>query len=133
MREIIIGDKILARYITSNDIKDGLNFFSRDEEFIQVGVWGNYEAGKILNAHVHNLVERKIDRTYEVLFVISGAVEADIYTLDSKLADKLILKQGEILILLECGHGYKVLEENTRVLEVKNGPYMGADIDRRRI
>jgi len=39
----------------------------------------------------------------------------------------------ETLILLKGGHGYEILEDGTRVLEVKNGPYPGAEVDRRRL
>ena len=53
--------------------------------------------------------------------------------LEETKIETLIVKQGELLILLESGHGYSILEEDTTVLEVKNGPYLGAEIDRRRI
>ena len=36
-------------------------------------------------------------------------------------------------MLLECGHGYTILSDDTKVIEIKNGPYLGADVDRRRI
>jgi hypothetical protein len=65
--------------------------------------------------------------------VIKGSLEATIYTLDEENVDTVTVDQGGILILLECGHGYKILEEGTTVLEVKNGPYLGAEADRRRI
>jgi hypothetical protein len=35
--------------------------------------------------------------------------------------------------LLRGGHGYEILEDGTQVLEVKNGPYLGPDVDRRRL
>jgi hypothetical protein len=41
--------------------------------------------------------------------------------------------QGDVLALFNGGHGYEVLEDNTRVLEVKNGPYLGPEVDRRKI
>ena len=41
--------------------------------------------------------------------------------------------EGDILILLTGGHGYEILTEGTQVLEVKNGPYVGAEADRRRL
>jgi hypothetical protein len=44
----------------------------------------------------------------------------------------MIVDEGDILILLQGGHGYEILEDGTQVLEVKNGPYIGADLDRRR-
>ena len=130
MKEIIKDDVILARYIKSTDIKDGLNFFSKDNEFLQVGVWGNYENGKILSNHIHNLLDRKSNRTYELLYVIDGSIEASIYDLNKEFVESITVSKGEMLMLLECGHGYKVSSDNTYVLEVKNGPYFGADLDR---
>lgn len=131
MREIKKNDSVLARHITSDDLSNGLNFFSEDEEFIQVGAW-SYNSGKEINAHVHNKFPRTADRTCEVLYVISGALKANIFDLDKQLVETLAVKSGEALILLECGHSFTVLNENTRVLEVKNGPYFGAETDRQR-
>ena len=133
MREIIKNGVMLARHITQEDIKPGLNFFSKDEEFIQVGVWGHYEKDKELKAHIHNTVERMANRTYEALYEIKGALEAVIYDMDETPVETLQVRQGEILVLLESGHGYFIKEEDTNVLEIKNGPYLGAEIDRRRI
>jgi uncharacterized protein YjlB len=122
----------LAKWIKPDDIKPGLSFFSNDDEFLQVGAW-NYDAGKKLLAHIHNTVERTINRTHEVLYVISGRLEAVIYTLDAEEVKTLILEAGDVLVLLSSGHGYRILEDGTRVIEIKNGPYPGADADRRRI
>jgi len=132
MTEIIKDDMVLARHITAEDIKPGLNFYSEDKEYIQVGIWGHYEQGKELKAHIHNKIERISDRTYEVLYVIKGALSADIYDMDENKVETLAVKQGEILVLLNSGHGYTILEDDTTVLEVKNGPYPGAEADRRR-
>lgn len=131
MKEIVYNNKVVARHIVGEDIQAGLNFFSNDSEFIQVGEW-NYDEGKELAAHIHNEVERKVTRTNEVLFVIMGRVKADIYSIDEIFLESVILNSGDILVLLECGHGYHILDNGTKVLEVKNGPYLGADIDRRR-
>jgi hypothetical protein len=123
---------ILAKLIKPDDIKPGLNFFSDDSEFIQVGAWV-YEKGQVLLPHIHNCVERIINRTNEVLYIINGKVEATIYTIQEEVVEKLVLESGDVLILLTSGHGYEILEKGTRVLEVKNGPYLGAEIDRKRI
>ncbi len=132
MKEIKHNNKTLARLIAPGDVKEGLNFFSEDGDFIQVGEW-NYGKDKDLLAHIHNEVPRTVTRTCETLYVISGKLEAKIYTLEEELVDTFEVNAGDILVLLECGHGYKTLEDNTRVLEVKNGPYLGAEVDRRRI
>jgi len=58
---------------------------------------------------------------------------AHIYsTREEKLAD-LEVKEGDVIILLRGGHGYTILEDGTQVLEIKNGPYLGPETDRRRL
>lgn len=132
VKEFIYKGKVLARYIPANLWKDGLSFFSKDAEYIQVGTW-NYPGGKELLAHIHNKVKRSVDRTQEVLFVREGRLRATIFSLKGEKVGTCIVKKNDVLILLSCGHAYSILEKPTLVLEVKNGPYLGAEIDRRRI
>ncbi|MCZ4696349.1 hypothetical protein DWB61_16920 [Ancylomarina euxinus] len=131
IKEIIQDGIVLARHIPNEDWKEGLGFYSKDEEFIQVGTWG-YDSGKELLKHIHNEVERKVRRTQEVLYIRKGKISAKIYDLHENFIEELFVSEGDTLILLDSGHGYTILEDNTQVLEVKNGPYLGADIDRRR-
>ncbi len=131
MREIRSGDKVLARLIEKADWKDGLSFFSQDRESVQVGAW-KYGSGVELKRHIHNEALREVVRTQEVLIVRRGRIEATIYDLDEKEVDVVQVGEGEILILLDSGHGYRILEDGTEVVEVKNGPYLGAEVDRRR-
>jgi len=131
MKEIVLNSEVIARYITQADIVKGLSFFSAENENIQVGSW-NYDKDKVLQKHIHNTIERKIYRTQEVLVVISGSIEATIYSLEQKEVAKIKVSEGEVLVLLNSGHGYQVLEDLTKVIEIKNGPYLGSDIDRTR-
>jgi hypothetical protein len=131
--EIKEGDLVLARHIPASAAwKDGLNFFSQDEDFIQVGVWG-YGAGKELKAHIHNEVKREVLWTQEVLFVRTGKLRANIFDTNENKVAAIEVNAGDVIILLRGGHGYDILEEGTQVLEIKNGPYVGPDMDRRRI
>jgi hypothetical protein len=131
--EIKEGDLVLARYIPSTAAwQDGLNFFSNDEDFIQVGIWG-YGAGKELKAHIHNEVKREVLWTQEVLFVRTGKLRANIFDTNENKVAELEVNAGDVIILLRGGHGYDILEEGTQVLEIKNGPYVGPDRDRRRL
>ena len=131
--EIKEGEIVLARHIPANVAwNEGLSFFSQDSEYMQVGVWG-YAEGKQLKAHIHNEVTREVLWTQEVLFVRSGKIRANIYdTKENKIAE-LEVSTGDIIILLRGGHGYDILEDGTQVLEVKNGPYVGPELDRRRL
>ncbi len=131
--EIKDDGKILARHIPAEDVwGEGLNFFSANDDFIQVGSWG-YPSGKILAAHTHNIVDRKVPWTQEVLYVRSGSLLASIYDLSREKVAEIKVLAGDIIVLLNGGHGYSILEDNTQVLEIKNGPYAGAEADRTRL
>lgn len=131
--EIKGAEIVLARHITEDSAwGEGLKFFSPDEDYQQVGTWG-YGQGKELLAHTHNEVAREVLWTQEVLYIRQGRIRAVIFdTSDTKVAE-LEAGPGDILILLRGGHGYEIIEDGTQVLEIKNGPYVGPDADRRRI
>ena len=131
VKEVKQDNIVLARLVKAEDWNEGLGFYSKDEEVIQVGTW-QYNSGKQLMKHIHNEVDRVITRTNEVLYVVSGAVKAFIYDLDENLVEELTVNTGDTLILLDCGHGYEIMADNTKVIEIKNGPYLGAETDRRR-
>ncbi len=131
MKEIKFKGEVIARLLPSDSWAEGLGFYSNDEEYIQVGTW-KYDSGKSLMRHIHNPVERSIIRTQEVIYVKQGRVLAQIYTLDEEFVEEFEAKTGDTIILLNCGHGYEILENGTQVIEVKNGPYLGAEVDRRR-
>lgn len=130
--EIRDGDEMLAIIIRGKDWKEGLNFVSSDQHYQQVGVWG-YDKGKLLNAHRHLVAPRTAHRTQEVVYVREGKLRAHIYTEEKKLLTSVNLIAGDTIILLAGGHGYEIMGDGTKVLEVKNGPYVGAEKDRERI
>jgi hypothetical protein len=126
------GNKTLAMVIRAKDWEAGLHFVSSEEDYQQVGLWG-YDRGKNLSPHIHLSVPREVTRTQEVVFVKEGRIRADIYTEQEEFVTSVELCEGDTIILLHGGHGYEILEDNTKVLEVKNGPYVGAEQDRKRI
>ena len=130
--KIMDGDLVLAIVIRNADWEEGLNFVSSEGDYQQVGIWG-YDKGKKLAPHIHLIEPREVLRTQEVIFVKEGRIRADIYTEKEEFLKSIELEKGDTIILLKGGHGYEILEDNTKVLEVKNGPYVGADKDRERI
>ena len=130
MIEVKDNGVVLARYIPASSAwENGLSFFSDDEDYIQVGTWG-YDKPKELMAHTHNEVHRDVAWTQEVIFVKKGSIKAEIYDLSNKKVQDIICNVGDIIVLLRGAHGYHILEDDTQVLEVKNGPYVGAELDR---
>lgn len=130
--KIMSNNKILAIIIRNDVWEKGLNFVSSDEDFLQVGTW-DYERGQSLAAHIHLNAPRMINRTQEVIFIKNGRLRADIYSEEREYLTSVELRKGDTAILLRGGHGYEILEDDTRVLEIKNGPYLGANKDRERI
>jgi len=133
IEEIYEEEMLLARVLRKNsNFPPGLSFLSDEGDPIQVGVW-NHSVGTILQPHIHNIYEKVTNRTCEVLIVSTGSIHVDIYGYSESLVTEFTLSSGDILICLAGGHGYKILEEETVVFEIKNGPYPGPEIDRTRI
>ncbi|MCX6003852.1 MAG: hypothetical protein NTX46_05540 [Chloroflexi bacterium] len=126
---VIDGGVTLAIIIRGKDWEPGLNFVSSEADYQQVGIWG-YDKGKVLNPHIHLVAPRESLHTQEVVFIKNGSIRANIYNTNKKFLKSVELEQGDTIILLNGGHGYEILEDNTSVLEVKNGPYVGPEKDR---
>jgi hypothetical protein len=132
VKKIEAGGQTLAVLLAGDDWPEGLAFYSDDSDFVQVGTW-NYDKGKTLLAHKHKTSLREADRTQEVIFVKEGSIRADVYDLEDVLVEEIQMCKGDVLILLSGGHGYQILENGTKVLEIKNGPYPGPERDRERL
>ena len=62
IKEYKDDEQLLARHIPAAEAwKDGLNFFSQDQEYVQVGSWG-YDTGTALKPHVHVYLACKISQ-----------------------------------------------------------------------
>ena len=52
------------------------------------------------------------------------------YNEANKKIKTVILKSGDMIIILGGGHSYKILENSTQAIEFKNGPFLGNEIDK---
>ena len=64
-------------------------------------------------------------KTQESWVVISGLAQVSYYDLDNKILLKKTLKAGDVSITFEGSHKLKILKNDTRIYEFKNGPYEG--------
>lgn len=83
-----------------------------------------YPAGGEVIPHVHLPVTRTVEGTSECIVVRKGRCEVDFFDSERRHVTTRSLKQGDILLLLRGGHGFRMLED-TVLFEVKQGPYMG--------
>lgn len=124
------GEALIAKILWSGTFPPNLHFYTADKDNVQVSTW-NYDKGKHLKAHSHKLYVRQTDRTCEVIFVKTGSIKSYFYSETNELVRSCILKSGDIVIILSGGHAYDILENQTQVLEVKNGPYPGIELDKK--
>lgn len=117
------SNQTLAIIIRNNFHANEIEFFTPGEFSQQLG-YMNRPQDYVIEPHVHNLVERKVDLTQEVLIVRLGKVRVDFYDDDRNYLESRILQTGDIILLAHGGHGFKMLEP-TEIVEVKQGPYCG--------
>lgn len=122
-------NKLLAMVIRNNYTCDGVDFITPSEYSQQVA-YMHHPTGKVIDAHVHNLVHRNVVMTQEVLMIKKGKLRVDFYDEYEDYLESIVLESGDIILLVSGGHGFTVLEE-VEMLEVKQGPYSG-DADKKR-
>ena len=120
-------DLNLAIIIRSNFKKNGIEFFTDDEDTMQIGYMQRQENYEI-KPHRHNSVARTVHLTQEVLFLKSGKVRVDFYDHDEIYIKSSILNQGDVILLIDGGHGFKMIA-SSEIIEVKQGPFLG-DLDK---
>lgn len=103
---------------------DGIKFITEPENALQVG-FHQRPKGMKLEPHVHTMEKPVvIEEIQEVLMVMSGSVRLTVYAHTGEVLGKKILKANDCVLLLREGHQIEYLED-TRMFEVKQGPYPG--------
>jgi hypothetical protein len=129
LEEIYARDQLLALILRSEFESEGIEFFTPSHFSQQLG-YMNRPKGYTITPHVHNVVNRDVELTQEVLFIKSGSVKMDIFDLDKKFIKSCILNKGDVVLLASGGHGFTMLEKS-EIIEVKTGPHLG-EIDKTR-
>ncbi len=110
--------------------KDQITFISDEDHLVQVGIWNRYTTKHAIEPHTHLPLERQTIGTHEMFYVESGRIIAYIFDAKNRPCDKIEMNQGDILVQLAGGHTFEILEDETSVIEVKNGPFMGRAADK---
>jgi len=118
-----VGDQLLAVIVSREFDKPGIHFFTPSDLSQQLA-YMRHPAGKVIDPHVHNPVDRSVQYTQEVLFIKRGRLRVDFYDNDQTYIESRILQAGDVILLATGGHGFEVLDE-IEMIEVKQGPYAG--------
>ena len=121
--------KLLAIIIRAEYTCEGVNFMTPNE-FSQQVAYMHHPAGKVIDAHIHNLVHRDVILTQEVLLIKKGKLRVDFYDDYEDYLESRMLNAGDVILLVSGGHGFNVMEE-VEMIEVKQGPYSGNEDKKR--
>ena len=129
VEEVKKKNKLLAMIIRNDYECEGVDFITPNEYSQQVA-YMHHPTGKVIDAHVHNLIHRNVVMTQEVLFIKKGVLRVDFYDEYEDYLESKKLYAGDVILLISGGHGFQVIEE-VEMIEVKQGPYSG-DQDKKR-
>ena len=101
--------------------KKGITFFTPNDSTQQFG-YMKHKKEYIIKPHLHKKRATKIFQTSEVILILKGVLRVDFYKLNKKYLFSKVLKKNDIIMLVNWGHGFKILKD-VEMLEIKQGPY----------
>jgi mannose-6-phosphate isomerase-like protein (cupin superfamily) len=117
--------RLLALIVRRNYDEGGIRFFTPNELSQQLA-YMRHPAGKVIDPHIHTPATREVLLTQETLFIKRGKLRVDFFDDEQSYLESRILEAGDVILLVQGGHGFEVLEE-LEMFEVKQGPYKGND------
>jgi len=114
--------------VRHNFQKSGVNFLSKADFPLQLGV-SSYKEGERIKPHFHMKKEIVINEIQEVVHLESGKAVVSLYGSNNQKFDSVELQAGDTIFFVAGGHGFTMLDD-TKIVEVKQGPYLGKDKDK---
>jgi hypothetical protein len=124
------GD-LIAIIIPKDFGNEGINFISEDDFPLQLGISG-YNGGNKIKAHYHQKRKIEVESVQEVVYLQKGRVIVDLFDLNNEKFESAELYEGDTIFFVDGGHGFEILEDS-KIIEVKQGPYLGRDVDKTEI
>lgn len=129
MRRLIRNNKTYAVLVSPEDFQPGAKFISEPEWRLQVGLL-TLPPGHTIAAHTHLSKDAcPLESTQEFLLVVRGKMEVDFFDETGRGFHTETMRAGDALLHIRGGHAFRFSEE-TRLIEVKSGPYRGRENDK---
>ncbi len=105
------------------------NFLTDSQNPLQLGM-NFYEKGESIKAHYHLPRHIESEVVQEFLLIAAGRARLTLFDKgDRSPFDTLQLETGDMVLLLAGGHGLEI-QEDTKIVEIKQGPYDGKTKDK---
>jgi hypothetical protein len=129
MKRLIRDNKTYAVLLSVEDFQPGATFISEPEWRLQVGLL-TLPPGHTIAAHTHLPKDAcPLEPTQEFLLVVRGKMEVRFFDEAGKGFHTETMHEGDALFHIRGGHAFRFFEE-TRLIEVKSGPYRGRENDK---
>jgi hypothetical protein len=105
------------------------NFLTDSQNPLQLGM-NFYKQGETIKAHYHLPRHIESDQVQEFLLIAEGRATLTLFDQgDQAPFETLQLETGDMVLLLSGGHGLQI-QEDTKIVEIKQGPYDGKTKDK---
>lgn len=105
------------------------NFLTDSQNPLQLGM-NFYKQGETIKAHYHLPRHVESDWVQEFLLIAEGRATLTLFDQgDQTPIETLELGTGDMVLLLSGGHGLQI-QEDTKIVEIKQGPYDGKTKDK---
>jgi hypothetical protein len=128
LQEIVSEGKTCAIIVKASFVKNGVNFVSKEDYPLQLGI-SYYTEGSSIKPHFHLNKQLVINQIQEIVHFESGRAIVNLYNASGEKFKSVELSAGDTIFFVEGGHGFTMLE-NTKLIEVKQGPYFGKEKDK---
>lgn len=124
-KKITHKSRMVALVVYGRQLKqEGVHFLTDELNALQIGTH-NVKKGKKYNLHYHVLDKFiTVKSIQEILYVVEGKILVTLTTKKGVSIDRVELKSGDSILLIDEAHEIEVLED-TQLFEVKQGPYPG--------
>lgn len=124
--QVVKGETKYALFVQKDvSAGDGIRFLGNHDDLFQLGVMER-PTGYTVEPHQHPERNVPVNRVSEALFIVSGKIKAIVYDEDWLVLAEQEFQSGDFLLFLRGGHSIEILED-ARIIEVKQGPYLGDD------
>jgi hypothetical protein len=102
--------------------KDNIHFFTSPKDALQVG-FHSYKTSKTTNIHTNKVAKPvALKKKNKYIYLIKGSCEVNLISVTGKTVNKINLSAGDSIIIFDIAHKV-VFSSNSKVLEIKQGPY----------
>jgi hypothetical protein len=122
-----VDQKLLVSVLDTRGMDAGRVDSADKHEILQVSAM-SLKQGRRVNPHKHLPTLRSTAGTQECWVVFSGLVEVQLFDINDTAIDTFVLEAGECMTTYRGGHTLEVLDDAV-IVEIKNGPYYGAQLD----